>query len=597
MCNKAKPMKRIPLILFINCLLFGLKVVAQNQYINVQTPSGTIKEQVYTAPSLGDNRGTTWDAHDNRQSNTSSNTNNTTTTSTGTSGTSSSHEWEMKNNKPSGDGTGAFYFANGEKYVGIWKDWEPCDYGKLYDANGNFIKDGYWWDGEYVGAPPAEGRFAIGKSVFTGTWQDHKLTGHGTIQLEGDDVFKYEGDIVDHEPSGNGTMTEEGDTRSGTWTDGYLNGPDCKVIYTAGDRYEGGYVMGAKAGEGTYTYKSGKIESGTWVKGEMTGSNCKIFYTDSSSYIGDVVNDKLEGRGTYTWHNGDKLTCQFMTDRANGPGVETLINGKILTGPFTDWQLSGNDCEIIYSDGGKYTGDVILGFREGYGILIYPNGDKYEGHFKHDAFSGTVTLTTKTGKVTSGVYKNGLIKPDSTIVNINDSNKYEGDLVNGLRQGKGTCTYRNGNVYVGQWKGDRFDGYGVLTFKSGEVLTGSWIDGFLTGYNCEGSWPDGSSYKGNMVNGFHHGLGAIILANGNKYTGHFNSDKMDGYGVFTYKDGTVCTGDWEGGLNGKDITIKYTDGGLYEGSIVNGLREGWGTYTWPTGKKYEGNWKGGNQVK
>ena len=60
--------------------------------------------------------------------------------------------------------------------------------------------------------------------------------------------------------------------------------------------------------------------------------------------------------------------------------------------------------------------------KEGKGVLIYNNGDKYEGEWKKDKKEG------------EGVF-------------IDRNGKYEGEYKNDMKEGKGTIYYNNGNVY------------------------------------------------------------------------------------------------------------------------------------------------------
>ena len=57
---------------------------------------------------------------------------------------------------------------------------------------------------------------------------------------------------------------------------------------------------------------------------------------------------------------------------------------------------------------------------------------------------------------------------------------------NGMREGRGTITWPDGSMYVGQWQNDRKHGRGIQT----EV--------------------DGSQYDGMFQNGYKHGMGATI---------------------------------------------------------------------------------------
>ena len=50
-----------------------------------------------------------------------------------------------------------------------------------------------------------------------------------------------------------------------------------------------------------------------------------------------------------------------------------------------------NECKfgiINYPDGNKYIGEKQNNKAEGYGILYYPNGARYEGEWKNDKIEG-----------------------------------------------------------------------------------------------------------------------------------------------------------------------------------------------------------------
>ena len=46
-----------------------------------------------------------------------------------------------------------------------------------------------------------------------------------------------------------------------------------------------------------------------------------------------------------------------------------------------------------------------------------------------------------------------------------DGHVYEGMFKNWAKDGKGKMTYRNGDLYVGQWKGE--EGKGQISYKDG----------------------------------------------------------------------------------------------------------------------------------
>lgn len=52
-------------------------------------------------------------------------------------------------------------------------------------------------------------------------------------------------------------------------------------------------------------------------------------------------------------------------------------------------------------------------------------------------------------------------------------------MQNGVRHGKGTYFYENGDKYEGEWKNNLKDGEGILYFKKGDLYKGSWFSFFL----------------------------------------------------------------------------------------------------------------------
>lgn len=61
-----------------------------------------------------------------------------------------------------------------------------------------------------------------------------------------------------------------------------------------------------------------------------------------------------------------------------------------------------------------------------------------------------------------------------------DKSKYEGDWKDGMRHGKGTFYYTNGDKYVGDWKDDVQDGKGIYYFQNGERYEGDYANGERT---------------------------------------------------------------------------------------------------------------------
>ena len=54
---------------------------------------------------------------------------------------------------------------------------------------------------------------------------------------------------------------------------------------------------------------------------------------------------------------------------------------------------------------------------------------------------------------------------------------YAGNYYNNKRNGQGTLTFSNGNVYAGHFIFDIIEGQGQLKLNSGESYTGGWKNG------------------------------------------------------------------------------------------------------------------------
>lgn len=104
---------------------------------------------------------------------------------------------------------------------------------------------------------------------------------------------------------------------------------------------------------------------------------------------------------------------------------------------------------------------------------------------------------------------------------------WSGSAVNGKANGQGIATkYINGKIeskYEGQYRNGVREGRGIFTRKDGSVETGTFINGQLTG---KGSikYENGDSYEGNLINYHMHGNGILHLGNGSTFVGYFVKD-------------------------------------------------------------------------
>jgi hypothetical protein len=123
------------------------------------------------------------------------------------------------------------------------------------------------------------------------------------------------------------------------------------------------------------------------------------------------------------------------------------------------------------------------------------------------------------------------------------------------RDGKGTYTFENGEVYSGTFKEGKFEGKGTYTFVSGSKYEGEYKNGVREGKG-KFTYPTGDVYEGDFVGGYPEGKGVYYYSSGDRYEGEYKGGKKNGNGVYYFSSGTVQTGVFEEGELVEEISIK-----------------------------------------
>lgn len=198
-------------------------------------------------------------------------------------------------------------------------------------------------------------------------------------------------------------------------------------------------------------------------------------------------------------------------------------------------------------DGSVYVGEWIDLCRFGKGKWYGVHGDFKEGYWRADVLH----------------YKGRIIQLNGDV--------YEGDIVNGKKEGRGRYTCREiKSEYEGEWKADKKDGEGVELFSD-----------------------NGSQYTGSFVEGVKHGKGVLRWSDGSWYEGDFHNDLLEGEGHYVWADHREYKGQWKGSQMHGVGSFVWPDGRVYEGHYERDKKEGFGVYRWEGGKEYEGNWHDG----
>ena len=147
---------------------------------------------------------------------------------------------------------GTFTWADGDEYVGEWKDNNFHGQGTYTFRNGEKYQ-GDWRDGRNFG----QGTYTYSNGEkYVGEWKDNKKNGQGNYTYPNGE--KYVGEWKDDENHGQGTYT-----------------------YANGDKYVGEFRDGKTNGQGYYIFADGKADFCTYLDDEV--SNC------SGSNVYDVA--------------------------------------------------------------------------------------------------------------------------------------------------------------------------------------------------------------------------------------------------------------------------------------------------------------------
>lgn len=119
--------------------------------------------------------------------------------------------------------------------------------------------------------------------------------------------------------------------------------------------------------------------------------------------------------------------------------------------------------------------------------------------------------------------------------------KWEGGCLEGYAHGTGVLTkFSNGefeSTFEGNYNNGVREGMGKFTHKDGSVAIGNFIDGQLIGYGSR-TMEDGEKYEGEFINYRQHGKGQYIYSNGRIFDGFWVSDQPY-TGKYTNVNGTI----------------------------------------------------------
>ena len=167
-------------------------------------------------------------------------------------------------------------------------------------------------------------------------------------------------------------------------------------------------------------------------------------------------------------------------------------------------------------------------------------------------------------------------------VSARDSYLYFGEMLEGLRHGRGRTQQSNGyTAYEGTYKNGQRDGWGAYYYRSGEpCYVGSFRENKRDGIGVTFQEKEHWIHVGSWQEDAPEGVSSLFDKKGNLlYAGMIENGKKQGAGaVLKGPDGRMFVGKWKDNEpTGEGSAFDREGNLLYTGSWKNGLREGEGT--------------------
>eukprot|EP00347_Sterkiella_histriomuscorum_P011115 403373702 len=143
--------------------------------------------------------------------------------------------------------------------------------------------------------------------------------------------------------------------------------------------------------------------------------------------------------------NGD-IFIGFYKDDSKFYG-RSYERDRIKEGHLSNGKFHGVTSEYVrnfFGDNYYYDGDYVDGIPNGYGVMIFSNGEMYCCEYKNGKKHGLGTCYW------------------------NDGNSYEGQWMDWNRHGEGVYKYANGDIEKGTWKDNKQHGEFIKTYASGK---------------------------------------------------------------------------------------------------------------------------------
>lgn len=149
----------------------------------------------------------------------------------------------------------------------------------------------------------------------------------------------------------------------------------------------------------------------------------------------------------------------------------------------------------------------------------------------------------------------------------------------------------DGSRYRGELVDGLLQGQGRLDYPTGAWYEGEFRDGLFDGQGVL-KYPGGDRYEGGFRKGLRHGEGLWVQGE-DRYRGEFRDDLQHGFGILELGDGSSHQGQFEAGRAQGPGVRKDAEGNRFSGAFVDDQLEGPGRYEGAEGDSYLGAFHAG----
>lgn len=216
----------------------------------------------------------------------------------------------------------------------------------------------------------------------------------------------------------------------------------------------------------------------------------------------------------------------------------------------------------------------------------WPNGDVFDGQMLDGRRNGKGRMVWASGQSYDGDWRDDVAVGEGALAHVN-GDRYQGQVRDGTPEGRGRKQFANGDTYEGQFVNGIADGEGVHTQKDGSRYTGQFKAGIKSGRG-KYAWASGQSYDGEWVDDRPEGRGTMVFANGDRFEGQVSHGLPQGRGVKIYASEDRYEGGFAQGEAQGEGTYRWKNGDVYAGLWQKGKKVGLGRYRWASGDYWEG---------